>query len=84
MHSDEMVAPIAGQPSERARTAGLRIPPWLVLVAIIAVSGTAIVAAMRSNSTTFDEIVFIAAGARGYDTGRFDLAPDHPPLMQYV
>ena len=52
-----------------------------VLVLIIA--GT-ITGAMRRTSTTFDEIVLVAGGARGYETGRFDLAPEHPPLMQYV
>ena len=39
---------------------------------------------MRRTSTTFDEIVLIAAGARGYETGKFELAPDHPPMMQYL
>jgi hypothetical protein len=57
---------------------------WFALAMILFVSGAAIVAAMRTTSTTFDEIVFISAGARGFATGAFDLAPDHPPLMQYV
>jgi hypothetical protein len=39
---------------------------------------------MRRTSTTFDEIVLIAGGARGYETGNFDIAPEHPPFMQYV
>jgi 4-amino-4-deoxy-L-arabinose transferase-like glycosyltransferase len=56
---------------------------WL-LAAIVAVSCGATLLAMRRTSTTFDEIVLIAGGARGYETGRFDLAPEHPPLMQYV
>lgn len=82
----------------QARTAGLNVQgmkkvprptpepiiAWAVLGLILAVSGTAIVGAMRTTSTTFDEIVFIAVGARGYETGRFDLVPDHPPLMQYI
>ncbi|MCH7491074.1 MAG: glycosyltransferase family 39 protein [Gemmatimonadetes bacterium] len=60
------------------------VRPYLVVGAILAVSLTATVAAMRRTSTTFDEIVLIAGGARGFETGRFDLAPEHPPLMQYV
>ena len=58
-------------------------PAW-VLAAIVIVSTTATVLAMRRTSTTFDEIVLIAAGARGYETGKFELAPDHPPMMQYI
>ncbi|MGH7553861.1 MAG: glycosyltransferase family 39 protein, partial [Longimicrobiales bacterium] len=55
-----------------------------VLALIVIVSAFATAAAMRKTSTTFDEIVLIAGGARGYETGRFDIAPEHPPLMQYA
>jgi hypothetical protein len=61
-----------------------RVGPLRVLALILLVAGGAIVGAMRTTSTTFDEIVLIAGGARGYATGSFDLAPDHPPLLQYV
>lgn len=61
-----------------------RIRPAWILAAIIIVSSAATLLAMRRTSTTFDEIVLIAAGARGIETGKFDLAPEHPPLMQYV
>jgi hypothetical protein len=56
-----------------------------LIVALIA-AGYAVVTglAMRRTSTTFDEIVLIAAGARGYETGDWHMAPEHPPLMQYV
>ena len=54
------------------------------LLVIVLVSGVVITSAMRRTSTTFDEICLVAGGARGYDTGRFDLAPEHPPLMQYI
>jgi hypothetical protein len=55
------------------------------LLAIVAASTVLTMLAMRRTSTTFDEIVLIAGGARGYNNGgTFDLAPDHPPLMQYV
>jgi predicted membrane-bound dolichyl-phosphate-mannose-protein mannosyltransferase len=40
--------------------------------------------AMLRTSTTFDEIVMVAAGARGFATGHWDLAPEHPPLTQYL
>lgn len=56
---------------------------WL-LALIVSVSAAATLLALRHTSTTFDEIVLIAGGARGYEIGRFDLAPEHPPLMQYV
>jgi len=41
-------------------------------------------AASRHTSVTFDEIVLMAGGARGYETGRFDIAPEHPPVPQYL
>ena len=64
------------------RLAAIR-PAW-ILAAIMLVSGGATMLAMRRTSTTFDEIVLISAGARGYTNGKFDLAPDHPPMMQYL
>src|SRR2546425_1367129 len=54
------------------------------LLAILAASATATIGAMRHTSTTFDEVITIAAGARGFVTGRFDVVDDHPPLMQYL
>jgi dolichyl-phosphate-mannose-protein mannosyltransferase len=56
----------------------------LLLSLILLVSGGAIVLAMRRTSTTFDEIVMIAAGARGYQTGAWTIAPEHPPVTQYL
>lgn len=64
--------------------AAARFRPAWILAAIVLVSTTATVLAMRRTSTTFDEIVLISAGARGYTNGKFDLAPDHPPFMQYL
>ncbi|HUF70518.1 MAG TPA: glycosyltransferase family 39 protein [Longimicrobiales bacterium] len=61
-----------------ARTEKLVI--GLVVILSVGTAGTA----MRQTSATFDEIVFIAGGARGWETGSFDLAPDHPPLLQYL
>jgi 4-amino-4-deoxy-L-arabinose transferase-like glycosyltransferase len=40
--------------------------------------------AMLRTSTTFDEIVFPAVGARGLHGGDFSMVNDHPRLPQYV
>jgi hypothetical protein len=70
-------------PAERGWMQKIR-PAWL-LAAVCIISTVATVAAMRRTSPTFDEIVLFTAGARGFHNGgTFDLAPDHPPLMQYV
>jgi len=58
--------------------------PRLLLCLILLVSGGAIVLAMRRTSTTFDEIVMIAGGARGYHTGAWNIVREHPPVTQYV
>jgi hypothetical protein len=57
---------------------------WIALGGILAVSASLIFTAMLRTSTTFDEIVFVAGGVRGFEIGEFDLVPDHPPLMQYI
>jgi len=67
---------IATPPSARA--------PFALLAAILIIAGAAIVGAMRQTSMTFDEIVLMAGGARGYETGKFDLVPEQGPIMQYV
>jgi hypothetical protein len=86
-----MIDAVTDQPTLPTRTATKRaawtraIRPVWVLVAICVVSTAATIAAMRRTSPTFDEIVLYTAGARGYHNGgTFDLAPDHPPLMQYM
>src|SRR5262245_28494230 len=60
--------------------------PWsrVLLALIVGVSATLSIVAMRRTSTTFDEIVLMAGGTRGFETGKFDLAPEHPPLTQYL
>jgi hypothetical protein len=57
---------------------------WLLAGLLAALCTTLAALASRHTSTTFDEIVLMAGGARGWETGRWDLAPEHPPLMQYV
>jgi hypothetical protein len=56
----------------------------LTLALILLLTGMFTILAMRHTSPTFDEIVLIAGGARGYHTGDWSMAPEHPPLMQYV
>ena len=57
---------------------------WLAALAIALLSGGLTATASLRTSTTFDEIVLMAGGARGWETGLWNLAPEHPPLMQYV
>lgn len=64
-----------------------RLTPRLelaLLLGLLLAAGAAISLAMRQTSTTFDEIVMIAGGARGYETGQWTIAPEHPPLTQYL
>jgi hypothetical protein len=57
---------------------------WL-LACIVGVYALATIMSMRQTSTTFDEILLPAAGARGYVTGDFDLVKFfHPRLTQYL
>lgn len=73
-------------PERAAVTAGVKRGPrtgWLVLC-IAAASFCLTVGAARRTSTTFDEIVMIASGARGYHTGHWGLLSDQPPVMQYA
>jgi hypothetical protein len=56
----------------------------LALSLLLLGTGIVITAAATRTSTTFDEIVMIAGGARGYATGDWSLAPEHPPLVQYL
>ncbi|MBX6362741.1 MAG: glycosyltransferase family 39 protein [Gemmatimonadetes bacterium] len=76
----------AGEPAGAGATTRV-VPPrarrWLLLLIVLLSTG-AIVSAMRRTSATFDEIVFLATGARGYHLGRFDAVPDHPPVLQYL
>jgi 4-amino-4-deoxy-L-arabinose transferase-like glycosyltransferase len=77
-----MTVPPAAPP--RAGRSGRGFRWGLAMALVLAASSSATILAMRRTSTTFDEIVLIAGGARGFRTGDFGLAPDHPPLMQYL
>lgn len=75
--------------SHLAPTATVHTPRWqartrALLALILIVSGTATILAMRRTSTTFDEIIFMAGGARGYATGDWSIQLEHPPLAQYL
>lgn len=52
----------------------------LVTLAFVVLAGSA----MLHTSTTFDEIVFPAVGARGLRTGDFGMVTDHPRVPQYL
>lgn len=74
----------AGTAAPQRAAAQSRSRGLIGLLLILVAAGAAIMGAMRHTSPTFDEIVFVAGGARGLQSGLFDLAPDHPPLMQYI
>jgi hypothetical protein len=52
----------------------------LLALAFVVLAGSA----MLRTSTTFDEIVFSAVGARGIRLGDFTFVNDHPRLAQYM
>ncbi len=54
------------------------------LAALLIVTGATIVGGMLRSSATFDEIVAVAGGARGYHTGDWAVMPEHPPLTLYL
>ena len=51
----------------------------LLVAAFVVTAGSA----MLMTSTAFDEIMFLAIGARGFHGAGFSLAPEHPRLAQY-
>jgi len=57
-------------------------PRWLafLVLAFVLLAGSA----MLRTSTTFDEMGFVASGARGLRSGDFSLVNDHPRLAQYL
>jgi hypothetical protein len=55
-----------------------------LLAVVLIAAGSATAFAMRRTATTFDEIVMITGGVRGWATGAWDLAPEHPPITQYL
>ncbi len=73
-----------GMATLETRLRALMRRPLLLLAAILIVNAVLTVTAMRRTSTTFDEIVMMAGGARGYDSGQWDIAPEHPPVTQYL
>ena len=58
--------------------------PVLWLAVILLANAALTITAMLRTSATFDEIVMMSGGARGYHTGQWDIAPEHPPGVQYL
>jgi hypothetical protein len=63
---------------------GARLSPGRLLALLAIVFTLVAGSAMLRTSTTFDEIVFPAVGARGLVTGDFGMVRDHPRLPQYL
>lgn len=54
-------------------------------IAALAVSAAALsLGASLRSSATFDEIILVAGGVRGLETGRWEMVTDQPPLMMYA
>ena len=64
-----------------SRAAQLR--PHAGLLAVLLVFFGLSFGATAHTSTTFDEILPMASGARGWQYGRYDVHLAHPPLAQY-
>ena len=62
----------------------MRAAPGRLAALIVAIFVLLAGSAMLRTSTTFDEIVFPAVGARGMATGDFTMVNDHPRLAQYI
>jgi Dolichyl-phosphate-mannose-protein mannosyltransferase len=85
MATTEQGVPVAaGLPAGSRPLAGMTRFAFAIALAVAALTTAVTALASRRNATTFDEIVLMAGGARGYETGRWDIAPEHPPLMQYL
>ena len=55
-----------------------------LIVALAIVTGALSYASSRHMSATFDEIILVAGGVRGVQTGHWDMVTDQPPLMMYA
>ncbi len=76
-----------GPPGRHKRNSVGRWSPRVALglFALLLIYGSITAAATRHTSATFDEILLSAAGARGYETGDFDLVHlYHPRLLPYL
>jgi hypothetical protein len=75
---------IAVEPAVAAASRQARRGALAAALALAALCTTITALATTRTSPTFDEIVLMAGGARGWATGQWDIAPEHPPLMQYL
>jgi 4-amino-4-deoxy-L-arabinose transferase-like glycosyltransferase len=80
-HADTVRQAMSPALPQRARRRSIALA---LLTMIVCGYAALTIGAMVRQSTTFDEIVLIAGGARGFATGNFDLAPEHPPFTQYL
>jgi hypothetical protein len=80
----DTVPAVHGWPEVARWSAPDRRASVILVALLLAVTGVIMVSAMLRTSTTFDEIVMVAGGARGYETGDWSLVPEHPPLVQYL
>ncbi len=84
--SSILLQPAAAQAAETPAApvrATTRTQRAVLFAIVLAAFGLTVLASLRT-STTFDEIIMMAGGARGFETGNFDIAPEHPPLTQYL
>lgn len=58
------------------------VPAGALAAALLAASAAASLCSLGSQSATFDEAVYPAAGLHFLRTGRLDANPDHPPLAK--
>jgi hypothetical protein len=75
---------VAGPAVTQAPSRRMRHGALAAALVLAALCTTITALATTRTSPTFDEIVLMAGGARGYATGQWDIAPEHPPLMQYL
>ena len=59
-------------------------PPVLLQVVLLVVVAALMIGAMRQESATVDETVFLGAGWSYWQGYRYRLNPEHPPLMQLL
>src|SRR5690242_15458368 len=69
---------------EPAAARPTNVSPGAMLAMLAAIFAIVAGSAMLRTSASFDEIVFMCVGARGFHLGDFSLAGDHPRLPQYL
>lgn len=78
--SARILSPPMSIATARSRPASPALAAAIVVLAFAVLAASA----MLHTSATFDEIFFLAVGARGFHTGDFSIVMDHPRLPQYL